>query len=238
MIPKRLIYVWMGTPEPLDVKENIKGWMKLNPDYELVRIDENEFDVNQYEFTKEAYRQGYFAFVSDVARIWAVNKYGGIYLDTDVKLLKPLDPIRRYRHCWAKEDVGMVASGLFFASEKNSEILEKILDEYTTKKFESNKKEQITTVHIISKILRDHYGLKDNKKTDHLVNDGIALSTEYFAPLHYWGGGKITSTSMGVHLYKNSWTSLNKNYLNYLVHQLMFYIPWLSVLVQKIKGRR
>ena len=184
MIPKRIIYVWFGGTEPLKVKKNIEDWQKKNPDFELLKIDETNFDVNAYAFTAQAYRLGYYAFVSDVARIWAVNKFGGIYLDTDVHLLKPLEPLLKYDYFFAKEDVGMVASGLCFGGMCNNAILIEILNKYQTIAFNTSNLPNNSTVHIISKILRQ-YGLRDDRRTNQLSNNGIAFKPNLFAPLHY-----------------------------------------------------
>ncbi len=91
MIPKMIHYCWFGgKPLPKDVLDCIKTWKKYCPDYEIKRWDESNFDVNSHPFMKAAYEAKAWAFVSDYARLKVVYDNGGIYLDTDVELLKNL----------------------------------------------------------------------------------------------------------------------------------------------------
>ena len=86
MIPKIIHYCWFGRgqmPE-LGVK-CIESWKKFLPDYQLMLWNEDSFDVNQLRFTREAYAQKRYAFVTDYVRLWALNTYGGVYMDTDVE---------------------------------------------------------------------------------------------------------------------------------------------------------
>lgn len=94
MIPKIIHYCWFGgNPLPKDALKCIESWKKYLPDFEIKRWDEANFDVNMIPYTKEAYKAGKYAFVSDYARFWIIYKYGGIYFDTDVEVISSLDPI-------------------------------------------------------------------------------------------------------------------------------------------------
>lgn len=235
MIPKRIIYTWFGNNEvPKDVKKCQAGWKKNNPEYEILEINERNFDIHSFKFTAEAYQSENWAFVSDVARIWAVNKFGGIYVDTDVEILKPLDKLLDVNQFWAKEDAGQVASGLIFGSLKDDEVLQEILDAYAQLEFTDENKGQLSTVKIISHILRKH-GLKNNKKFNLLDNGAVVYPPVYFAPLHYWGGGKISKKTLTVHHYNASWTGKKGALANYLGHQLMYYVPSIGKLIRKLK---
>jgi hypothetical protein len=92
MIPKKIHYCWFGgKPLPLQAKRCLASWAYRMPDYELIRWDESNFDPRSHSFTAAAYMAGYFAFVSDYARMLALSREGGIYLDTDVEVLAALD---------------------------------------------------------------------------------------------------------------------------------------------------
>ena len=94
MIPKVIHYCWFGrnTLPPLAVK-CIESWKKYFPDYEIKEWNEENFNVNIIPYTKEAYEMKKYAFVSDYARFWILYHYGGLYFDTDVEVIRPMDDI-------------------------------------------------------------------------------------------------------------------------------------------------
>ena len=239
MIPKRIIYCWFGKQKlPKEFQKYKESWVKYNPDFEILEINETNFDINQFSFVQEAYSLNKMDFVSDVERIWEDNRYGGVYLDTDVEVRKPLTSLLNYRQFWAKEDVGQVNSGLIFGSEKNDPILKEILGNYSKLKFNVNKLNTNSTVHVVSNVLQK-YGLKNDKKNNLLGENRIAFSPRLFAPLHYWGGGKIRQESITVHHYQKnpSWTKKHNGSLYYLIHELMYLIPILGVYVRWSKKK-
>lgn len=94
MIPKIIHYCWFGRgPLPELAQKCIASWKKYLPDYEIKEWNEDNFDVNIIPYTAEAYAEKKYAFVSDYARFWVLYKYGGIYFDTDVEVIRPLDDI-------------------------------------------------------------------------------------------------------------------------------------------------
>ncbi|MCQ2076358.1 MAG: hypothetical protein MJZ20_04890 [Bacteroidaceae bacterium] len=96
-IPKIIHYCWFGPGfMPKQHVECVKQWKCLMPDYKFMKWDESTFDINLCEYTRQAYAAGKYAFVSDVARCWALYKYGGIYLDTDVQVFQSLDGYRKH----------------------------------------------------------------------------------------------------------------------------------------------
>ena len=94
MIPKVIHYCWFGKNElPEDAKRCIASWKKFCPDYEIIEWNETNYDVRKNKYMSDAYDEKKWAFVSDYARIDIIYNYGGIYLDTDVELLRPLDEL-------------------------------------------------------------------------------------------------------------------------------------------------
>lgn len=92
MIPKVIHYVWLGKGEKNErIKHCIDSWKKYLPDYEIKEWNEDNFDINYNDFTKKAYEEKKYAFASDVIRLYALYTEGGIYMDTDVEVYKPLD---------------------------------------------------------------------------------------------------------------------------------------------------
>ena len=89
---KKLHYVWLGGgKKPASVKSCIKTWKKYCPDWEIIQWDETNFAVNKYTWTREAMEQKKFAFVADFIRLYVLYHYGGVYIDTDVDILRPID---------------------------------------------------------------------------------------------------------------------------------------------------
>ena len=152
MIPKIIHYCWFGgNPLPPLALECIASWRRFLPDYEIKQWDESNFDVNMIPYTAEAYKQKKYAFVSDYARFWIIFNYGGLYFDTDVEVIKPLDDIigkgnfmgfevdpdgdntpGKYapRFCFA------VNPGVGFGMEKEHHFMKRMLDLYAGLKFE------------------------------------------------------------------------------------------------------
>ena len=92
MIPKIIHYCWFGKNPLSDLaKKCIDSWKKYCPDYEIIEWNEENFDINSNVYVKEAYDSKKWAFVTDYVRLYALDKCGGIYMDTDVELLKGID---------------------------------------------------------------------------------------------------------------------------------------------------
>ena len=94
MIPKIIHYCWFGrNPLPESAKKCIDSWRKFLPDYEIKEWNEDNFDVNIIPYTQQAYEAKKYAFVSDYARFWILYHHGGVYFDTDVEVIRPMDDI-------------------------------------------------------------------------------------------------------------------------------------------------
>ena len=94
MIPKKIHYCWFGRGQmpPMALK-CIESWHRYMPDYEYKLWNEDNFDINSVPYVKEAYEARKFAFVTDYVRLYALFSEGGIYMDTDVEVLKPYDDL-------------------------------------------------------------------------------------------------------------------------------------------------
>ncbi|MCO6183167.1 glycosyltransferase [Leuconostoc fallax] len=245
MIPKKIYYAWFGGNElPEDVKINIASWKKYNPDYEIIQINESTLDLfnyQDYQFSKDAYKEKKWAFVSDVARLSAVYHNGGIYLDTDVKVLKSFDDLLNFPEIWAKENSYTINSGLFIASEVHSKNIKNILEIYKSLEFNEDNLAKISTVTIISKYFWEKGLQTDNKKIQYIENS-VVYPTHFFAPIHYWGGGKVTKYAYTIHQYSASWLTMHhgfkeslRNIIRWMFNQLVLNNRVIGYVVAMIK---
>ena len=131
-IPRVIHYCWFGPNDiPEAHKKNIESWKRFNPNYKIVQWNESNYDVSANNYTMEAYDKKRWAFVSDVARLDIIYKYGGIYFDTDVEVIRNLDDFLYQHSFFGTEDGFHVSTGLGFGAEKQSRVIKKLLDIYS-----------------------------------------------------------------------------------------------------------
>ena len=181
MIPKIIHYCWFGKGElpPLALK-CIESWKKFMPDYEIKRWDEDNYDIRKNQYISQAYDARKFAFVSDYARFDVLYTYGGIYLDTDVEIIKDLTPIIEQGAYVGVEQMSGIASGLGIAAPASMEIYKEILDSYEKDSFiDQNGKMNLETVVIrVSDIFKKHGFIQENRIQE---IEGIKIyPAEYF----------------------------------------------------------
>lgn len=211
MIPKKIHYCWFGgNPLPESVEKCIASWKKYCPDYEIIRWDESNYDVNQIDYMKEAYEAKKYAFVSDYARLDIVYKHGGIYLDTDVELIKNLDSLLHEKCFMGMELPGRVATGLGFGAEREAGFLEKHIRMYKDSSFLNEKGYNLSTcIDYTLKVLGEYTFL--NEDTIQKFEDVTIYPTEYFCPLNMRSNKLVkTNNTYSIHWYDASWKSSNK----------------------------
>lgn len=215
MIPKIIHYCWFGrNPLPELAQKCIASWRKYLPDYEIKEWNEDNFDVNMIPYTAEAYKAKKYAFVSDYARFWILYKYGGLYFDTDVEVIKPMDDIiARGPFMGCENEAGKGATklgvnpGLGLGTNPGLGLYKEILDYYITITFslEAIKNfEMETVVTITSRIIAS----KGIDKIESIQNVGgvFLYPPEYFCPLDYATGKlMITAKTVSIHHYNASW---------------------------------
>ena len=213
MIPKVIHYCWFGRSEmPPLAKKCIKSWKKYCPDYEIKEWNEENFDINLIPYVEEAYKAKKYAFVADVARLYAIYTVGGIYLDTDVEVLKPLDPFLKHLAFGGFEDGIHVSTGIM-ASEKGAKWAKENLDYYNGRHFvrEDGSFDITTNVTTIT-----NYMLKYGLRQDNTYQDFPGLCTMYpkdfFCPKSYFDL-KIykTDNTVTIHHFAASWHTKEEN---------------------------
>jgi hypothetical protein len=132
MIPKTIHYCWFGG-KPLSglAKKCIRSWKKHCPTYDIRQWNESNFDLGTAPlYVRQAYEAGKWAFVSDYVRLQIVYEQGGIYMDTDVELLRSLDGFLEDRAYFGFESEAFVNTGHGFGAEKGTPILREMMDVY------------------------------------------------------------------------------------------------------------
>lgn len=207
-IPKTIHYCWFGKGEkPKIVKKCIESWKSNLNNYEIIEWNEENFDINSNVFIRQAYDNGKYAFVSDYVRVYALYNYGGIYLDTDVEVIKEFtDDILKNDSFWGFEEKNFIATSTIGACKKNK-LIKEFLDSYNDKSFikKDGTVDTLTNVAIVSKMVKD---LGINLDGTYQKIDGVATfyPQEYFSPYDYINcymkDGKNT---YAVHHYYKSW---------------------------------
>ena len=195
-IPKIIHYCWFGNnPLPDDYKKNIESWKKYMPDYKIVCWNESNYDINKCQFIKEAYENKKWAFVTDYARLDIIYNKGGIYLDTDVEVLKSFDDLLVNDAFMGFETSGFVNTGIGFGAKKGN----------NTSFIKNNGELDLTGCPIITTNILKKHNLNVNMTTQNI--DGLIIfSPEYFCPLNYDNGNlNITSNTYSIHKYSMSW---------------------------------
>lgn len=206
-IPKVIHYFWFGNNDfPDNFSKYLKSWKKNCPDYEIRLWNEKNFDVNICNYTKGAYQEKKYAFVSDYARCYILKKYGGVYLDTDVELLKNLDELLM-QECFTgvEKNSNLVNPGLILASVKNNPFLIDMLEYYNSlEKFEFGKH---TICDISTDILQKKYNY-DRKKFNEIqkLKHITIYPSDYFCCKNVATGQiELTPNSYAIHHYDGSW---------------------------------
>lgn len=207
MIPKIIHYIWLGgNPLPKEYENYIEGWKKLCPDYEIKRHDETNLNIDINEYCRQAYDNKKWAFASDVLRYYVLFEEGGIYLDTDVELLKPLDCFLNEKLFLGFETMDYVAPGLIMGAEKGNKIVKDLLDEYKNRSFINNDGSlNLQTICKYSTNYLVNNGLVLNGKTQHFKTFSV-YAIEIFNPTDF--NGKVinmTPNTCSIHHYGASW---------------------------------
>lgn len=182
MIPKIIHYCWFGgKPLPDEVKKYMETWKKYCPYYEITEWNESNFDVNQNQYCREAYEAGKWAFVSDYARLKILYDYGGIYMDTDMEVCKPLDRLASYAFWSGFESESQIPTGIM-ASCRDNDLLEYLLSYYDDKHFKNEHGIYDTTTNVttITRMVKDKYDIELNNTFQIFGNNNAIFPFEYF----------------------------------------------------------
>lgn len=208
MIPKIIHYCWFGgNPLPELAQKCIASWKKFCPDYEIREWNESNFDINYNDYVREAYEAKKWAFVTDVVRLYALVYFGGIYMDTDVELIQPIDRFLEHDAVSGFESKTQIQTALMGCRE-HFPLFEEFLHDYDGQHFLKKDGSFDTTTNVIRMTnLLLQYGLKQDN-TLQTIRGFTLYPTEYFCPkdlitrkLH------LTNESVSIHHFDGSWVS-------------------------------
>lgn len=219
MIPKKIHYCWFGrNPLPESAQKCINSWRKYLPDYEIIEWNEDNFDVNSIPYTAQAYEAKKYAFVSDYARFKILYEQGGLYFDTDVEVIKPMDDIIakgsfmgfEINPC-CERPFGAVNPGVGVAAEKGMKLYKSVLYYYSQLSFIQQDGSynitdavvNITTRELVKAGLQDIPGIQT-------VTDIIVYPADYFNPFDdVTGRLHKTSNTRTIHWFSKTWLNVS-----------------------------
>ena len=209
LIPKKIHYCWFGgNPLPDDVRKYIATWKEYCPDYEIIEWNEQNFDISCNDYVREAYEANKWAFVADYARLKVLYDFGGIYMDTDVELVKSFDNLLNCQAFMCFENDRSVSIGTLGA-EKNSSLVLEFLSAYQNRHFlkENGSYDTTTNLKIVTNILTQNHGLKTNGNMQ-ILGDVYIYPMDYFIAKSYrLGWIQRTNNTYAIHHYSASWVN-------------------------------
>lgn len=207
MIPRVIHYCWFGKADmPAGARKCLETWQRFCPRYEIRRWDEDSFDVSACQFSQQAHNSKAWAFVSDYARLKIIYDHGGVYLDTDVELLRTLDDLLHHKAFFGFQTNGQIATGLGFGAEKGNPVVAALAAGYEVIPFLSSTGTPTTT----PCPARDakafpQFGFRLDGS--YQENDGVTLlPADYLCPKSFATGiVSITPRSYAIHHFACSW---------------------------------
>ena len=203
-IPKVIHYCWFGgNPLPDKVIRCIESWKKVMPDYEIKCWDESNFPFDKYRFAQEAMANKKWAFIADIARLHALYYEGGIYLDTDVEMLNPLDGFLMEDGFTSYESLNLIAMAAIGFKRHHPWIAEMLLwydcihcdDDYT----------EIANTKVVSKITKLHYRAKLNGEELVLPCSLHIYPRDFFSPRFEKDQWLVTDRTYCIHHFTGMW---------------------------------
>ncbi|PIB29919.1 hypothetical protein BFP77_04655 [Maribacter sp. 4U21] len=219
MIPKIIHYCWLSGDEfPVDIKRNLQSWKKLLPEYEFILWDTNKINLSQNKFAEQAFEKKKYAFAADYVRMFALQQYGGIYMDLDVEVLKNFNNLLHLPYFIGEEysKTGVIIEAAIIGAEKNAEWVTHCVNYYSDKSFVLPDGSYDLTVlpAVIKKSVqksRDVKVMDDNELNNlsSVLSDSSCLYLfpyDYFSPKDFRDGKfYISKNTYTVHHFNSSW---------------------------------
>lgn len=207
-IPRKIHYCWFGgTDIPQHLKRYMESWHKFCPDYEIIRWDESNYDISKNRYMREAYECKKWAFVPDYARLDIIYNEGGIYLDTDVELLAPLERLLKDEMFCGFSCNFQIGIGVGFGAIKRHSLIKELRDYYDHLSFcQPNGELNLKTCYEYQHpVLKKHGFTLENSFQK---KDGIVIyPSEVLSPDLGLISRKYSDNTVSVHHFEYSWAS-------------------------------
>lgn len=226
MIPKIIHYCWLSNDAyPEKIKVCIDSWKKNLPDYEFILWDKSKFDINSHLWVKQAYEVGKYAFAADYIRLYALYNYGGIYLDSDVEVLKSFNPLLNQPYFFCTEDATKLCiEAATIGAEPHNEYIGRCLSYYQDRMFIVNGVMDMLPLPQIMSSYVDKYKIIE-KESDFCANlEELQIYTkEYFSPKDGNTGNPsyLTNKTYSIHHYAGSWVSNSYKFKQFLLYKIL-----------------
>ena len=212
IIPKVIHYIWLGT-RPLDKVslKCMKTWDKYLPDYEVRKWGDEDCKeiIAANKYAQQAYDAKKYAFVSDYLRVYILYHYGGVYMDTDVQVFKPIDRFLNHGAFTCFENKEHIPTALM-SSAKGNLWMKALLDYYDDKSFidENGNMDLTTNVTAITNVSLG-MGFVPNGEKQVFSDDVHIYTKDYFCPIDTRNKANdvFTENTYAAHLYNGSWRS-------------------------------
>lgn len=206
MIPKKIHYCWFGGKElPEPAKKCIASWEKFCPDYEILRWDESNFDLDRIPYARWCYDNGKWAFLSDYVRLAVVAEQGGLYFDTDVELVKSPGELLRYEAFYGFENGSAVNTGQGFGAVAHHATVEAMLAQYLKLRPDGEGNYPLQACPALNTAALLPLGLTLGGKRQNVAGAEI-LPADYLNPYDDAAGRlNRTNNTVSIHWYSKSW---------------------------------
>jgi len=211
MIPKIIHYVWVGGEKPKSVKHNINEWKAMFPDYEFIEWNEENWNISSNCFANYFYNKGKngYGFVGDPIRVDVLDRFGGIYLDTDVHIYKKFDSFLGESLVFGRIYNNAVGTAVILSEKGNPLMhnLSKLYKSFTIKELDNPDFDKISNGIFTRYFINEHLGMKFGNGIQRLDNGTLLLPKQYFELPSFWfeKGGYF------VHDQSGSWNNSKHN---------------------------
>lgn len=208
-IPKIIHFCWLsGDPYPESIKNCLDSWKENLPDYEFKLWSKDTFDINSVQWVKEAFECKKYAFAADYIRFWALYNYGGIYLDSDIEVVKDYDRFLNHHSFMGYEYLG-IPEAATIGAEPGMPWIKECLDYYEGKSFfnEDGSIRIDAVPYLIRLVLKEHYN-HDFRENGNVQDYGdlVMYPYQYFSPKNYYTDAiESNEFTVSIHRFASAW---------------------------------